>query len=142
MDKIDDLGSIIRFVHERFFINHKITSFGKFHWITSDENHSVRFLSKTGRELKGQNRRHQIDYFFNENFEISEGFNVETQSVFSHYYHLLISNIDENDLTFYVIGDNCVGPKLGEVTRYKFQMGSIENHKLIRLVEEKIIAVR
>jgi hypothetical protein len=99
-------------------------------------------LDKTGRELKGQKRRFRIEYFFNEDFEICEEPNVKNQSLISKYYHLLISNIETHHSTFYIIGDKSVGPTLGEITRYKFQMDSLGNLNSIRLIEKKIIAVR
>lgn len=142
MEKIDDLGRIIRHVREIFFKNHKITSFGKFHWTPISEKQSTKYFNKSGKELKEQKRRFTIDYFFDEYFEISKELKNQNPSFSSRYYHLLISTVNLHDLTFYIIGDNFVGSKLGEITRYRFQIESFENLESISLIEKRIIAIR
>ena len=137
-----ELEGIIRHVREIFFRNHNITSFGKFHWTPISEKQSIRYLNKTGREWRGQKWRFITEYFFDQYLEVNKDPNVKNQSLISQYYHLLISNIDTRDFTFYIIADNSVGPKVGEITRFKFQMDDIENLKSIRLISKKIIAIR
>lgn len=126
-------------VKSSFFNDHKITLYGKLEWQSFTEKMKTKYFSKTGKELNHQYRK----------FVISEIFDVQGSSksikTISNYYHLLISDLNLEDYTFYVIGDHClIGGRAGEIMRYKFQFDFIEKKKInnITLLSQKMIAIR
>jgi len=129
-------------VKDKFFRNHEITMIGKFEWLEVSERQAKRYLQKTGKKLQNQLRKFKIIEDFTE-VNQSEDSPIQTKK-FQHtrFYRLLISDINYNEMTFYVLGDHCVGPLLGEINRYKFKIYVLAGQKHIELVEERMIAIR
>ena len=126
-------------VKDSFFKDHQITMLGKFEWLPVTEKQIIRYKRKTGKQLKFQFRKFRIT---NEFINYKSEFNNSSVSVHSKFYHLLISDLNEEDSTFYIIGDNCVGPLLGEKVRYKFRLELNEDKTVVELIENKMIAIR
>lgn len=126
-------------VKDSFFKDHQITMLGKFEWLPVTEKQIIRYKRKTGKQLKFQFRKFRIT---NEFINYKSEFNNRSVSVHSKFYHLLISDLNEEDSTFYIIGDNCVGPLLGEKVRYKFRLELNEDKTVVELIENKMIAIR
>lgn len=137
--KDEDLVKLLRQVKDSFFKDHQITMLGKFEWLAVTERQVIRYKKKTGKQLKFQFRKFRITKRFNDYKSESKNASV---SVYSKFYHLLISDLNQEDSTFYIIGDNCVGPLLGEKVRYKFKLESIEDKTVAALIEKDIIAIR
>lgn len=137
-----DLMSLLLIVQKNFFNGHKPTMLGKFEWLAVSERQAERYFKKTGENLSNQYRRFKITQkFFTSN--LSKSTKPESQRTqFIRFYHLLISNINYNDMTFYIVADNCVGPLVGETIRYQFKILESSNEQSIELVQEKIIAIR
>ena len=126
-------------VKDSFFKDHQITMLGKFEWLPITEKEIIRYKKKTGKQLKFQFRKFRITKKFIDYKSESKNTSV---SVYLKFYHLLISDLNQEDYTFYVIGDNCVGPLLGEKVRYKFRLESIDDKTVAELIEKDMIAIR
>lgn len=126
-------------VKDSFFKDHQITMLGKFEWLPITEKEIIRYKKKTGKQLKFQFRKFRITKKFIDYKSESKNTSV---SVYLKFYHLLISDLNQEDSTFYVIGDNCVGPLLGEKVRYKFRLESIDDKTVAELIEKDMIAIR
>ena len=129
-------------VKDVFFRDHEITMIGKFEWLEVSERQAQRYLQKTGKKLQNQFRKFKITEDFS---EVNQSENSQNQTIkfqLTRFYRLLISDVNCNDMTFYVIGDHCVGPLLGEITRYKFKISILAGQKFIELIEETMIAIR
>ena len=126
-------------VKDSFFKDHQITMLGKFEWLPITEKEIIRYKKKTGKQLKFQFRKFRITKKFIDYKSESKNTSV---SVYLKFYHLLISDLNQEDSTFYVIGDKCVGPLLGEKVRYKFRLESIDDKTVAELIEKDMIAIR
>ena len=136
--KDQDLFKLLIQLKDSFFKDHQITMLGKFEWLPVTEKQIIRYKKKTGKQLKFQFRKFRITKKFIDYKSESKNTSV---SVYSNFYHLLISDLNQEDSTFYVIGDNCVGPLLGEKVRYKFKLDSIDDKMEVELLEKKMIAI-
>ena len=134
-----DLFILLMQVKDSFFKDHQITMLGKFEWLPITEKEIIRYKKKTGKQLKFQFRKFRITKKFIDYKSESKNTSV---SVYLKFYHLLISDLNQEDSTFYVIGDNCVGPLLGEKVRYKFRLESIDDKTVAELIEKDMIAIR
>lgn len=134
------LKSLLLRVKDSFFRDHEITMIGKFEWLEVSERQSQRHFQKTGKKLQKQFRKFKIIEYFSENNQSEDSPNQKF--LLPRFYHLLISDVNYNDMTFYVIGDHCVGPLLGEKIRFKFKISVLARQEFIELVEERIIAIR
>ena len=103
--KILDLIISIHFKNHDF--NHK----GKLEWCPVTERQKKRHFEKKGKELTKQ----RVQYSIIENFSSSNN------SDSSDYRQLLISEI-EDDGVFYCIYDYRTMGRMGQKTRYKFQI--------------------
>lgn len=137
--KDQDLFKLLIQIKDSFFKDHQITMLGKFEWLPVTEKQIIRYKKKTGKQLKFQFRKFRITKKFIDYKSESKNTSV---SVYSNFYHLLISDLNQEDSTFYVIGDNCVGPLLGEKVRYKFKLESIEDKTVAELIHKDMIAIR
>jgi len=137
--KDQDLFKLLIQIKDSFFKDHQITMLGKFEWLPVTEKQIIRYKKKTGKQLKFQFRKFRITKKFIDYKSESKNTSV---SVYSKFYHLLISDLNQEDSTFYVIGDNCVGPLLGEKVRYKFKLELIEDKTVAELIHQDMIAIR
>jgi len=137
--KDQDLFKLLIQIKDSFFKDHQITMLGKFEWLPVTEKQIIHYKKKTGKQLKFQFRKFRITKKFIDYKSESKNSSV---SVYSKFYHLLISDLNQEDSTFYVIGDNCVGPLLGEKVRYKFKLESIEDKTVAELIHKDMIAIR
>lgn len=137
-----DLRELLLQVKKSFFKGHQITMLGKFEWLPVTEREVTRYRKKTGKQLKFQFRKFKVIKEFVHYKTEHNSTNKSVYSKFSRFYHLLISDINQEDSTFYVLGDNCVGPLLGEKVRYKFILEPIDDEVVVELIEKKMIAIR
>lgn len=129
-------------VKDKFFRDHKITMIGKFEWLEVSETQAKRYLQKTGKKLQNQFRKFKIIEDFTKVNQSEDSPDQTKKFQLTRFYRLLISDVNYNDMTFYVIGDHCVGPLLGEITRYKFKISILAGQNFIELIEETMIAIR
>ena len=113
-----------------------MTSIGKLQWYPPTEKEIKKTFEKT--EIKISQQR--IKYFTTDEFEI----NSETDS--SDYRQLLISEIEE-DGVFYCIYDYRTLVRMGQKTRYKFQIKEFQQSMNlsdynIELLDKKMIMIR
>lgn len=133
---------LLQQVKKLFFKGRKVDALGKFEWLPVSSRQRIRYFNKTGKELTNQYRKYQIKEIFT-NTKLISGPDLKiSRPNFEKYYYLLISEIDIKESTFYVIGDNCVGPLIGEKMRYKFRLQDTNDKITIELLEKKLIAIR
>ena len=137
--KDQDLFKLLIQIKDSFFKDHQITMLGKFEWLPVTEKQIIRYKKKTGKQLKFQFRKFRITKKF---IDYKSDSKNTSESVYSKFYHLLISDLNQEDSTFYIIGDNCVGPLIGEKVRYKFKLESIEDKTIAELIRKDMIAIR
>jgi len=128
--KILDLIISIHFKNRDF--NHK----GKLEWCPVTERQKKRHFEKKGRELTKQ----RVQYSIIENFSSSN------KSDSSDYRQLLISEI-EDDGIFYCIYDYRTMGRMGQKTRYKFQIKEFQDSMNIsdlniELLDKSMIMIR
>jgi len=128
--KILDLIISIHFKNHDF--NHK----GKLEWCPVTERHKKRHFEKKGKELTKQ----RVQYSIIENFSSSN------KSDSSDYRQLLISEI-EDDGIFYCIYDYRTMGRMGQKTRYKFQIKDFQDSMNIsdlniELLDKSMIMIR
>ena len=128
--KILDLIISIHFKNHDF--NHK----GKLEWCPVTERQKKRHFEKKGRELTKQ--RFQ--------YSIIENFSSSNKSDSSDYRQLLISEI-EDDGIFYCIYDYRTMGRMGQKTRYKFQIKDFQDSMNIsdlniELLDKSMIMIR
>lgn len=95
----------------RFFIYDNFNHKGKLEWYTVTERQKKRHFEKKGKELTKQRVR----------YSVIENFSSSYKSDSSDYRQLLISEI-EDDGVFYCIYDYRTMGRMGQKTRYKFQI--------------------
>ena len=95
----------------RFFIYDNFNHKGKLEWYTVTERQKKRHFEKKGKELTKQRVR----------YSVIENFSSSHNSDSSDYRQLLISEI-EDDGVFYCIYDYRTMGRMGQKTRYKFQI--------------------
>lgn len=136
------LKPLLLTVKDKFFMDHEITMIGKFEWLEVSERQAKRYLRKTGKKLQNQFRKFKIIEDFTEVNQSRDSPNQTKKIQSKRFYRLLISDINYNEMTFYVLGDHCVGPLLGEIIRYKFKISILSGQNFIELIEETMIAIR
>ena len=131
-----DYQTILRKVIEDYFPKNKFNSLGKLEWYPVTEKQKKRYLDRRRKELNKQ----RVHYSVIENFSSSK------KSDSSDYRQLLISEI-EDDGVFYCIYDYRTMVRMGQKTRYKFQIEDFQesmniNDLNIELLEEEMIMIR
>ena len=129
-------NKLIQKVIRDFFSKNKLTSIGKLQWYPPTEKEIKKTFEKRGIKISQQ----RIKYFTTDEFEI----NSETDS--SDYRQLLISEIEE-DGVFYCIYDYRTLVRMGQKTRYKFQIKEFQQSMNlsdynIELLDKKMIMIR
>jgi len=127
---------ILTKVIEDYFPKNKFNSLGKLEWYPVTERQKKRYFEKKGKELTKQ----RVQY------SVIEDFSSSHKSDSSDYRQLLISDIEE-DGVFYCIYDYRTMGRMGQKTRYKFQIEDFqESINLtdlnIELLEEEMIMIR
>ena len=125
-----DYQIILNKVIEDYFPKNKFNSLGKLEWYPVTERQKKRHFEKKGKELTKQRVR----------YSVIENFSSSYKSDSSDYRQLLISEI-EDDNTFYIIDDHCVGGLSGQIFRYKFILNNRSTYD-VDLIDTKIIAIR
>lgn len=136
-----DLYELLIKVKDSFFKGHQITMLGKFEWLPVTERQATRYKKKTGKTLKFQFIEFKITKRFIDYTTNSVVANKPERLKHFQFYHLLISDLNPDDMTFYLLGDNCVGPLIGGKVRYKFKLDSIDDKMEVELLEKKMIAI-
>ena len=131
-----DYQTILRKVIEDYFPKNKFNSLGKLEWYPVTERQKKRYFEKKGKELTKQ----RVQYSIIENFSSSH------KSDSSDYRQLLISEI-EDDGIFYCIYDYRTMGRMGQKTRYKFQIEDFQDSMnisdlYIELIGERMIMIR
>lgn len=106
---------------------------GKLEWREVTEKQKIRYQKKYNKELKIQRRRFVISEIFSEK-------KMKSNNKYSFFHHILISEI-ENDNTFYIIDDHCVGGLSGQIFRYKFILNDKSTYN-VELIDTQMIAIR
>ena len=120
----------------RFFIYDNFNHKGKIEWYPVTEKQKKRHFEKRVKELTKQRVR----------YSVIENFSSFNKSDSSDYHQLLISEIEDNGI-FYCIYDYRTMGRMGQKTRYKFQIEDFqESMNLtdlnIELLEEEMIMIR
>ena len=106
-----DYQIILNKVIENYFSKNKFNSLGKLEWYPVTERQKKKTLLKKGKELTKQRVR----------YSVIENFSSSYKSDSSDYRQLLISEL-EDDGVFYCIYDYRTMGRMGQKTRYKFQI--------------------
>ena len=119
-----------------YFENSPFTSIGQLQWYPPTEKEIKKTFEKKGIKISQQ----RIKYFKTDEFEV----NSETGS--SDYRQLLISEIEE-DGVFYCIYDYRTMGRMGQKTRYKFQIEDFQDSMNIsdlniELLDKTMIMIR
>ena len=131
-----DYQTILNKVIEDYFTNNKFNSLGKLEWYPVTEKQKKRHFEKRGKELTKQRVR----------YSVIENFNSSYKSDSSDYRQLLISEI-EDDGIFYCIYDYRTMGRMGQKTRYKFQIKNFQKSMnltdlYIELLDNTMIMIR
>jgi hypothetical protein len=111
-----DYQIILNKVIENYFSKNKFNSLGKLEWYPVTERQKKKTLLKKGKELTKQRVR----------YSVIENFSSSYKSDSSDYRQLLISEI-EDDGVFYCIYDYRTMGRMGQKTRYKFQIEDFQD---------------
>jgi hypothetical protein len=106
-----DYQTVLNKVIEVSFPNTKFNFLGKLEWYPVTERQKKRHFEKKGKELNKQ----RVQY------SVIENFSPSNESDSSDYRQLLISEIEE-DGVFYCVYDYRTMGRMGQKTRYKFQI--------------------
>jgi hypothetical protein len=131
-----DYQTVLNKVIEVSFPNTKFNFLGKLEWYPVTERQKKRHFEKKGKELNKQ----RVQYYVIENFSPSN------ESDSSDYRQLLISEIEE-DGVFYCIYDYRTMGRMGQKTRYKFQIKDFQKSMNIsdinlELLDNTMIMIR
>ena len=131
-----DYNKLIQKVIRDFFSENKLTSIGQLQWYPPTEKEIKKTFEKKGIKISQQ----RIKYFKTNELEI----NSETNT--SDYSQLLISEIEE-DGVFYCIYDYITMGRMGQKTRYKFQIKDFQQSMNlsdynIELLDKTMIMIR
>ena len=131
-----DYQAILNEVIENYFPNNKFNSLGKLNWDPVTERQKKRYFEKRGKEIIKQRVR----------YSIIENFSSSKKSDSSDYRQLLISEI-EDDGIFYCIYDYRTMGRMGQKTRYKFQIEDFQDSMNIsdlniELLDKTMIMIR
>ena len=132
MNLTDILDKVISIHFKNHDFNHK----GKIEWYPVTEKQKKRYFEKKGKELTKQRFR----------YSVIENFNSSYKSDSSDYRQLLISEI-EDDGIFYCIYDYITMGRMGQKTRYKFQIKNFQKSMnltdlYIELLDNTMIMIR
>ena len=131
-----DYQTILNKVIEDYFPKNKFNSLGKLEWYPVTERQKKRHFEKKGKELTKQRVR----------YSVIENFSSSHKSDSSDYRQLLISEIEE-DGVFYCIYDYITMGRMGQKTRYKFQIKDFQQSMNlsdynIELLDKTMIMIR
>ena len=131
-----DFNKLIQKVIRDFFSEIKLTSIGKLEWYPPTEKEIKKTFEKRGIKISQQ----RIKYFKTEEFQ------NHPKTNFSDYRQLLISEI-EDDGVFYCIYDYRTMGRMGQKTRYKFQIDDFQKSMNlsdlnIELLDKTMIMIR
>ena len=131
-----DYQTVLNKVIEVSFPNTKFNFLGKLEWYPVTERQKKRHFEKKGKELNKQ----RVQYY------VIENFNPSNESDSSDYRQLLISEIEE-DGVFYCIYDYRTMGRMGQKTRYKFQIEDFQDSMKIsdlniELLDKTMIMIR
>jgi len=131
-----DYNKLIQIVIRDIFSEIKLTSIGQLQWYSPTNKEIKKTFEKRGIRISKQ----RIKYFKTEEFQN----HPKTNS--SDYRQLLISEI-EDDGIFYCIYDYRTMGRMGQKTRYKFQIEDFQDSMNIsdlniELLEEEMIMIR
>ena len=120
----------------RFFIYDNFNHKGKLEWYTVTERQKKRHFEKKGKELTKQRVR----------YSVIENFSSSHKSDSSDYRQLLISEIEDNGI-FYCMYDYRTMGRMGQKTRYKFQIEDFQDSMNIsdlniELLDKTMIMIR
>ena len=129
-------NKLIQIVIRDFFSEIKLTSIGQLQWYSPTNKEIKKTFEKRGIRISKQ----RIKYFKTEEFQN----HPKTNS--SDYHQLLISEI-EDDGVFYCVYDYRTMDRMGQKTRYKFQIEDFqESMNLsdlnIELLDKRMIMIR
>ncbi|MDA8639842.1 hypothetical protein N9W60_01990 [Flavobacteriaceae bacterium] len=132
MNLTDILDKVISIHFKNHDFNHK----GKIEWYPVTEKQKKRYFEKKGKELTKQRVR----------YSVIENFNSSHKSDSSDYRQLFISEI-EDDGIFYCIYDYITMGRMGQKTRYKFQIKNFQKSMnltdlYIELLDNTMIMIR
>lgn len=127
---------ILTKVIEDYFPKNKFNSLGKLDWYPVTERQNKRYFEKKGKELTKQRVR----------YSVIENFSSSNKSDSSDYRQLLISKMEE-DGVFYCIYDYKTMGRMGQKTRYKFQIKDFQkslnlSDLNIELLDKTMIMIR
>jgi len=131
-----DYQTILNNVIEDYFPKNKFNSLGKLEWYPVTEKEIKKTFEKKGKELTKQRVR----------YSVIENFSSSHKSDSSDYNQLLISEIEE-DGVFYCIYDYITMGRMGQKTRYKFQIKDFQQSMNlsdynIELLDKTMIMIR
>ena len=131
-----DYQIILNKVIENYFPKNKFNSLGKLERYPVTERQKKRYFEKKGKELTKQRVR----------YSVIENFSSFYKSDSSDYRQLLISEI-EDDGIFYCIYDYRTMGRMGQKTRYKFQIEDFQESMnvsdlYIELLDKRMIMIR
>ena len=131
-----NLSKILDLIISIHFKNHDFNHKGKLEWCPVTERQKKRYFEKKGKELTKQ----RVQYSVIENFSSSH------KSDSSDYRQLLISEIEDNGI-FYCIYDYRTMGRMGQKTRYKFQIEDFQDSMNIsdlniELLDKTMIMIR
>jgi hypothetical protein len=131
-----NLSKILDLIISIHFKNHDFNHKGKLEWCPVTERQKKRYIEKRGKELTKQ----RVQYSIIENFKSS----IKSDS--SDYRQLLISEIEDNGI-FYCIYDYRTIGRMGQKTRYKFQIEDFQDSMNIsdlniELLDKTMIMIR
>ena len=131
-----DFNKLIQKVIRDFFSEIKLTSIGKLEWYSPTKKEIKKTFEKRGIKISQQ----RIKYFKTEEFQ------NHPKTNFSDYRQLLISEI-EDDGVFYCIYDYRTMGRMGQKTRYKFQIEDFKESMNpsdlnIELLDKRMIMIR
>jgi hypothetical protein len=131
-----DYQTVLNKVIEVSFPNTKFNFLGKLEWYPVTERQKKRHFEKKGKELNKQ----RVQY------SVIENFSPSNESDSSDYRQLLISEIEE-DGVFYCIYDYRTMGRMGQKTRYKFQIKDFQKSMNIsdinlELLDNTMIMIR
>ena len=129
-------NKLIQIVIRDFFSEIKLTSIGQLQWYSPTNKEIKKTFEKRGIRISQQ----RIKYFKTEEFQN----HPKTNS--SDYHQLLISKI-EDDGVFYCIYDYRTMDRMGQKTRYKFQIEDFQDlmnisDLNIELLDKAMIMIR
>jgi hypothetical protein len=131
-----DYQTVLNKVIEVSFPNTKFNFLGKLEWYPVTERQKKRHFEKKGKELNKQ----RVQY------SVIENFSPSNESDSSDYRQLLISEIEE-DGVFYCVYDYRTMGRMGQKTRYKFQIKDFQKSMNIsdinlELLDNTMIMIR